>query len=390
MEELHRSLQAKIKVIDNLQAELSSLQSLSAEMTKLQAENANLTREVSNMKPELTRLRSQNSSYQSVLSEKLSLERQLSTLEVELRAEKRISEKGRKSNVAEKDDTSLEGADVTVESETQIGKDSKQAPQPDTGKPVSAASKKQVKSKDQSSGLSPVRRQKPKASKEASENPPRRQNFGMDAAIGTPGPNQMSKLPTKISAAPGDKSIFSITPFLNRQSNDFETHFTSSESEDDGLSFAEPVASRTKVSGLSIRENGVSNTIPRKSIVQPQQKAAKPSIDTKSTNIAAPRVAKRTQKQKEAKELSSDDEERQDPTKKRRIIRTMSEKPLFDGNPGVMRTLSKQKPLLKDQSGILADADGKHFENDRRNRRLGSNRALDIPLFSPLKRNMRG
>ncbi|KAK2867862.1 hypothetical protein FQN49_003391 [Arthroderma sp. PD_2] len=387
MEELHRSFQAKIKVIDSLQAELSSLQSLSTEMSKLQAENANLTRDVSNMKPELSRLRFQNSSYQSVLSEKLSLERQLSSLEVELRAEKRKSEKERKSNVHEKVGMSIESADVTAEDETRNGH-SKQASQSYTRKTTSAVPRKQARAKDQSPNSSPVRHQGSKIPMGTSENLPRRQNFGVDAAIGTPGPSQMSKLPTKISAAPGDKSIFSITPFLNRQSNDFEAHFTSSESEGDDISFAEPGAPRIKVRRLSIPESGISDTNPRKSIVPPKKKGPKSDMDSKSTKIAAPRVAKRTQKQKEAKELLSEDEELQDPTKKRRLFRTVDEKPIFGGNVGVKRILSKQVPIAKDQSGVFADADGKHFE-DRRNRRLGTNRGLDIPQFSPLKRNMR-
>ncbi|KAM5455556.1 putative 21S rRNA (uridine(2791)-2'-O)-methyltransferase [Microsporum audouinii] len=369
MDELHRSFQLKTKMIDTLQAELSSMRSSSVEMSKLQVDNANLAREVSSMKPELTRLRSQNSSYQSVLSEKLSLERQVSLLEVELRDAKRKSEKGRISNIPEKTATSLEHANVTAQNQTS---------QSDAQGATVTLPKKQAKPRSQNKNLI-----------EPSGDPPLRQRFGEDPSIGTPGPNQLSKLPTRIAAAPGDKSIFSITPFLNRQSNDFEVDFTSSESDGDGISFAESGPSGIEVKGLPLPKNGLSTTNSRKSIAQPQRKPPKSNTNSKSTNLAASRITKRTQKQKNITEPSSEGEELPDPAKKRRVLQTIGENPSIDGNFGAMRTLSKQPSLSKNQSDTFANTEGKHVENDRRNRRLGLNKALDIPPFSPLKRNAR-
>ncbi|EFQ98921.1 hypothetical protein MGYG_01934 [Nannizzia gypsea CBS 118893] len=380
MEELQMSVQAKVKMIDNLQAELSSMQALAAEMNKLRAENATLAREVSSMKPEITRLRSQNSSYQSMLSEKLSLERQVSSLEVELRDARRNSGKGRVSYVSDRTLMSP-GHDVAA---PHTSKALNGTSRPDTqGATVSI---KQVKTKGQDSDMSPARRNGTSA--DTSENISRRLYFGADTSIGTPGPNHVSKLPTKISAAPGDKSIFSITPFLNRQSNDFGVNFTSSESEGDGLSFAEPQPSKVKAKGPSFYEKEPSTTNTRKSILPQLQRPLQSDTIPKSANAPAPRIVKRGPKPKATNDLSEDDG-LPDPIKKRRILRTIGDKPPLDENFGAVRTLPKQHSFVQDQSGIFADSDGKHSENDRRNRRLGLNKPLEIPPFSPLKRNIR-
>ncbi|EFE30457.1 uncharacterized protein ARB_02619 [Trichophyton benhamiae CBS 112371] len=376
IEELHKSFQAKVKMID-------SLQSLAAEMSKLRAENASLVREVSSMKPEITRLRSQNSSYQTILSEKLSLERRVSSLEVELRDAKRNSEKVRVSHVSNRTIMSPQH-DVNVNGEPQTSKTSTHTSKSDTrGVTVS---KKQVKVQD--SDMSPARRNHTKNLVDASENPPRSLYFGTDASIGTPGPNHMSKLPTKISAAPGDKSIFSITPFLNRQSHDFTINFTSSESDGDSPSFVEAKPLRIKEKSLPPYENEASTTNKRKSNSQPLKNPPKSTNIPKFTKGPAPRVGNRPQKQKDTKDFSEDDG-LPDPVKKRRILRTIGDKLPLDENFGPLRTLSKQHSHVQDQSGIFADPDGKRVENDRRNRRLGLNKPLEIPPFSPLKRNVR-
>ncbi|KAF3892529.1 hypothetical protein GTR04_5013 [Trichophyton interdigitale] len=385
MEELHKSFQAKIKMIDRLQTELSSMQSLAAEMSKLRAENASLVREISSMKPEITRLRSQNSSYQTILSEKLSLERQVSSLEVELRDAKRNSGKAMTSHLSDRTIMSPEH-DVDVNGEPQTSKTSTHTSKSDARDVM--VSKKQTTVKVQDSNMSPARHNQTKTSRDASENPPHRLYFGTDASIGTPGPNHVSKLPTKISAAPGDKSIFSITPFLNRQSHDFAVNFTSSESDGDGLSFAKANPSKLKGKNLPPYENEASTTNTRKSNSQPLKNLPKSTNIPKIANGPAPRAVNRSQKQKDTKDLSEDDG-LPDPVKKRRILRTIGDNPSLDDNFGPLRSLSKQHSHAQDRSGIFADPDGKRVENDRRNRRLGLNKPLEIPPFSPLKRNIR-
>lgn len=76
-----------------LQTELQSLQSVSNDSAKLLAEKLALARELNTLRPELEHLKSQLSHQQTVIAEKLALERQLNSLEVELEAEKRSKQR---------------------------------------------------------------------------------------------------------------------------------------------------------------------------------------------------------------------------------------------------------------------------------------------------------
>lgn len=66
---------------------------LSKDSNKLLAEKLELTRELASIKPELDHLRSQASFQQKTISDKLSLQRQLSTIELELEAAKNVASK---------------------------------------------------------------------------------------------------------------------------------------------------------------------------------------------------------------------------------------------------------------------------------------------------------
>jgi len=66
---------------------------VSQDSTKLLTEKLALSRELNTLKPELEHLRAQNGNQQALVAEKLSLQRQLDSLEVELAAERRSKQK---------------------------------------------------------------------------------------------------------------------------------------------------------------------------------------------------------------------------------------------------------------------------------------------------------
>ncbi|TVY45099.1 hypothetical protein LOCC1_G002920 [Lachnellula occidentalis] len=93
--------------LNNLRAELTSMNGLTMDTTKLLTEKLSLARELATLKPELEHLRSQASHQQIILCEKLALQRQVSTLEVEIETEKRASKRA-----AEKNDSREREADL--------------------------------------------------------------------------------------------------------------------------------------------------------------------------------------------------------------------------------------------------------------------------------------
>lgn len=93
LESAQGDLRIKSREIESLKAELNSLHSVTMDSTKLLTEKLTLARELSALKPELDHLRSQAASHQSLLAEKISSQRQLSTLQVELETEKRATQR---------------------------------------------------------------------------------------------------------------------------------------------------------------------------------------------------------------------------------------------------------------------------------------------------------
>ncbi|TAQ83692.1 hypothetical protein B7494_g7983 [Chlorociboria aeruginascens] len=91
-------LRLQSRELSNLKAQLTSMNGVTMDTTKLLTEKLALTRELATLKPELEHLRSQGLYQQTVLSEKLALQRQVSTLEVELEAEKRASNRAAEKN----------------------------------------------------------------------------------------------------------------------------------------------------------------------------------------------------------------------------------------------------------------------------------------------------
>ena len=214
--------------------------------TKLLTEKLALAREVTSLKPEIDHLRSQAVAHQAVLAEKLTLQRQVSSLQVELELEKRatqraIAKEGRLQAEDAKIAAQLENlqAEMTKERKERLKmeRDAQKVSADWESRRVMLESrldslKTQLKAtkaqlKDCQSELQSARAA-PRAVAggltsslaldEVTKVPRKRVASCMidDTIIGTPGDLRATKKTNRGSTVPGDKSTFSITPFLNR------------------------------------------------------------------------------------------------------------------------------------------------------------------------------
>lgn len=206
-------------------------------------EKLTLAREVSLLRPEIDHLRSQASSHQSLLAEKLSLQRQLSTLQVELENEKRSTQR----SIAKEGKSQVE--DARAESQLESVQADLARERRERQKMEREAQKASIESENKTTTLESrldALRNKLKTTKEQlketqselqiaqaanirstaiagssmsmARNSRKRAAAQMDAEtmIGTPGDLLAAKKSKAGVTLPGEKSTFSMTPFLNR------------------------------------------------------------------------------------------------------------------------------------------------------------------------------
>ena len=224
------------------QAELNSLQSVTMDSTKLLTEKLMLTRELSSLKPEVDHLRSQAASHQCLVAERLSLQRQLNMLQVEMENEKHLTGRtdARERKLRE-DEARLEAQMEKLRAD--LGNERRER--------LKAEEEAQVKSHEWENKVIMLEsrlgtfRSKLKASKDklkeaqtklhgagaVSNNSSNSSAFSTcvpnlrkrvasrideDTMIGTPGDPPAAKKSKRATTMIGEKSTFSITPFLNR------------------------------------------------------------------------------------------------------------------------------------------------------------------------------
>ena len=229
------------------QAELNSLHAVTMDSTKLLTDKLTLARELTALKPEVDHLRSQAASHQSLLADKLYLQRQLSTVQIELETEKRATQRALQkeakilaedakhesrmeslqSDLAkerrERQRLDREAQKVSNESENRI---STLESRLDAFRNKLKYTKEQLKDAQtslqtlQASNHSKSSRPSTSAKSNMSvaANPHKRAAAQIDAdtIIGTPGDDPATKKSKHGSTSFGEKSTFSITPFLNR------------------------------------------------------------------------------------------------------------------------------------------------------------------------------
>ena len=214
--------------------------------TKLLTEKLTLARELSILRPEVEYLRSQAGSQQSLLAEKLSLQRQLSTCQVELETERRSTQRALAQGFKQQaHDSNFESQLEELQAEVARERRERQKLERQAHKAstewesqkatfesrIDAFKNKLRLAKDQ------LREEQTKKQSNYISGPgsagnlishniggtanrqPRKRTatqLDLETTIGTPGILPASKKSKRGSALLGDKSTFSITPFLNR------------------------------------------------------------------------------------------------------------------------------------------------------------------------------
>lgn len=227
-----------------LQAELNSLQGVTMDSTKLLTEKLTLARELSSLRPETNHLRTQAASHQSLLSEKLALQRELSATQVDLETEKRSTQRAQtKAEKLHAEDANLESMIEMLQADLARERSERQKVEREVQKTSVESEKRKIMLESRLDAFRTKLRTTKEQLKEAhsalegaqaanksrgsisikpnalqAENPRKRAAVQMDAdtMIGTPGDNPAAKRNKIAPTLVGEKSTFSITPFLNR------------------------------------------------------------------------------------------------------------------------------------------------------------------------------
>ncbi|KAJ5355349.1 uncharacterized protein N7496_012561 [Penicillium cataractarum] len=245
IDHLDQSVQASSSEIQRLTEELSTRNNTSTGYSTLQTEKMQLSRELSNTKSKLERLQTQNTSHQATVAEKQAMERQLNSVELQLENEKNSHERARAKSSEqatqitslsskieelqnelvreqrankqrerddqqqnggwEKERSVLEGKIETLRKQLRSTKDKLHEAQQDLLQRHIIARGNEVEGAEAGSRRVPLQRPGPSA-----------ESHGVGMTIATPGAVRVQEKPKRQSALPGDKSAFSITPFLNR------------------------------------------------------------------------------------------------------------------------------------------------------------------------------
>ncbi|RHZ49890.1 uncharacterized protein CDV56_102195 [Aspergillus thermomutatus] len=277
--------------IENLRSELASLGNTAVESKRLVDEKIRLSKELSNLRLEAERFRAQSISSQNIVAEKQALRRQLITVEEQLENEKRAHERAQSREThqaGEIANLSLRLEEARKELAEQIQARERQersarqqrheseAQRAALEERIEDLNRKLRQAKDQlqeaqSNGqqrrnnLKATESPQSQAKSRAIPNRPMSTQFVPALTIATPGAIKSWNKGKQPTALPGDKSSFSITPFLKRMSEPQN----SSVSSDDDLNELHPVTvcagTPKKLSSdkMSIAENAT--------IISPQQ-----------------------------------------------------------------------------------------------------------------------
>ncbi|KAL9616434.1 MAG: hypothetical protein Q9160_008686 [Pyrenula sp. 1 TL-2023] len=299
---MHNDLKVKSRDLESCKAEIQALGSVSADSTRLLTEKLALARELSGLKPEIEHLRSSAASHQSTLGEKLQLQRELSAVQVELETERRALQRTKaKDSKTSEDDAKVASQLEDARKELAKEKRENQRAERDARRQASEwegqkavfegkldafrnklrSTKEQLKETQKE--LEDTQAAKAAAAQvtvsKPSKNPRKRSiaRFDPDMTIGTPGEGPAAKR-NKSSSLPGDKSSFSITPFLNRTS----TIIAPDSSDDDDQSSINPHTEVTTTMQIPLQSAAPSVQSSPSSKPQVSKKQSKDSATAKT------------------------------------------------------------------------------------------------------------
>ncbi|KAF4966142.1 hypothetical protein FSARC_6141 [Fusarium sarcochroum] len=232
--------------LEGLKTEIDSLNDFRQDSNKVLQEKLALSHKLDQIQPELNHLKTQLENHRAVVAQKQDLERQLSSIEVELENEKRS--KQRMQSKSHDNDQLKEQFDEAKKELERLKKEHSRELREARGEcdmlegrvedTKSRLKKTQANLKETLAELESCRSELEQARKAALNNKPRSvtmkeqptgkrraQDMSVeDISIGTPGPDEATlRRPFKKRGAEralvGEKSTFSITPFLNRTKN---------------------------------------------------------------------------------------------------------------------------------------------------------------------------
>ncbi|CEF75163.1 hypothetical protein FGSG_09868 [Fusarium graminearum PH-1] len=235
--------------LEDLKTEIDSLNEFRQDSNKVLQEKLALSRKLEQIQPELEHLQSQLENHRAIVAQKQDLERQLSSAEVELENEKRSNQRIQSKNQNNDDEWKEQFDEAKGEMERLKKEHSRELREvrgeyemlegrmEDT---KSKLKKTQADLKDARAELASCRAELEEARKMMANNKLNKKNAVVkeqlvgkrrahdismeDISIGTPGPDETTlRRPFKKRGAEqalvGEKSTFSITPFLNRSKN---------------------------------------------------------------------------------------------------------------------------------------------------------------------------
>ncbi len=393
------------------QIQLTSLHDMTLDSTKLLKEKLSLDRELSALKPEVESLREQVAAQQSAFADKSILQQQYSTLQAELEKEKRCAQR----SIIKERKLQMEG--VQFQSQIEVLKRDLQTERQERQKVERDAAQNAIGLEGRNEALESrletlrmkLRSTKdhvreiqentslgqqsvlvrsdyathPKAVVMAASNARKRKagNVEVDTTFGTPGTVVAMQEGRRASTLPGDKSMFSTTPFLNRTASlaheDSDNESPSGQREGQTASAArgiapEPIASETHSNKtLNARNKGAKPARPARA---PLRQAPKGS----SLELVAEEEDYEIHEKADHANYPADFDIRK---KKRRVLGSKpGSKTLFDddgesaatnrGMGGLPQTMKFSRKL------------GTRSE-------LGANPGIGSSAFSPLKRDRR-
>ncbi|KAL8930881.1 MAG: hypothetical protein Q9208_000422 [Pyrenodesmia sp. 3 TL-2023] len=335
LEKAQGELRMKAREIETLKAELNSLHGVTMDSTKLLTEKLTLARELSSIRPELDHLRQQAASIEKIQAEKLSLQHQLGTLQVKLDMEKKSTQRIlAREGKAHTKDADIESQLQALQAELMRERREKQKSELEARQASNAweAQKMALESRLESlrnkfrstkDSLKESQQELQNArsmakptfdervtsvhAKPTSANHRKRTATQMlsESMIGTPGDAANERRNKRPSALPGDKSMFSTTPYLNR------TASIAPESPP-GVTFSGPDVDDTAKIAAPAQDGAMLNPRTSEASVLEEQRSDKlPALGISKTSKSNMKVARRQDKGEVAARLEKVAEEEQ-------------------------------------------------------------------------------
>lgn len=197
---------------------------------------------------------------------------------------------------------------------------------------------------------------------------PSTESLGGGMTIATPGAVRVQEKPKRQSALPGDKSAFSITPFLNRTGPAPRDAPMSSDVDEDEVEQARNLASTAVRKPSAARESNDGNSSPQ------------PAPKTQSTTTKAPVRAGKPATSKATREPK---QQASRPVSKTSLEEP--EEPLHDGPSEPGQTKAKKRKLgAQRERSLFEDEDEDEMLGLRRPRKLGLGAGRQSVLAAPL------